>query len=307
MATRILFLFYGCFISLCLPAQQPVLADNPQNPAPVKWTVDSSLLNQLRSRDLKVLAIADSPSKLYRYSLNPVQRIARASDDNPLKEGKPIRREGKEYLFYLLLGILLVFAILRQLFPKYFADLFRLFFRTTLKARQVREQMVQTPLPSLLLNIFFTLTAGLYITFLVRHYDRAGSENFWVLLGYAVAGLLLIYTVKYLGLRLSGWLFNMPEVADAYAFIVFIINKAAGIFLLPLLVLLAFTKGNVYQAALTFSFVGLGALLIYRFILSYAVVRTQIRVAPFHFFLYLLAFEVVPLLVIYKLLVIFIG
>ncbi|MEI9809737.1 MAG: hypothetical protein WDO16_18775 [Bacteroidota bacterium] len=62
--------------------------------------------------------------------------------------------EGKDGLFYLLIGLLLAFAFLRQAFPKYFNDLFRLLFRTTLKQKQVREQLMQTPLPSLLLNAF---------------------------------------------------------------------------------------------------------------------------------------------------------
>lgn len=64
---------------------------------------------------------------------------------------------GKELMFYLLVLLLIVFALLKRLFPKYFEDLFRLFFRTTLKQRQIREQLLQMPLPSLMLNGFFEI------------------------------------------------------------------------------------------------------------------------------------------------------
>ena len=96
--------------------------------------------------------------------------------------------EGKEVIFYSLVALLLAFAFLRQAFPKYFSDLFRLLFRTTLKQKQVREQLMQTPLPSLLLNGFFVISAGLYIDILLQHFNLAPVDNFWLLFVYCAAG-----------------------------------------------------------------------------------------------------------------------
>jgi hypothetical protein len=213
--------------------------------------------------------------------------------------------QGKEKIFYVLLSILLLYALLRKAFPKYFNDLFRLFFRTTIKQRQIKEQLMQTPLPSILLNGFFVISAGLYLSFLIEHYKLNPVENFWLLFLYCVAGLSLIYIVKFLGLKVTGWVFSMKDAADAYIFIVFIINKMLGLLLLPFLVLLAFTSGNLYSVALSLSFIVLACLLAYRFILTYTVVRNQVRVNPFQFFLYLCAFEIAPLLLVYKLLLIY--
>jgi hypothetical protein len=212
---------------------------------------------------------------------------------------------GKEGWFYALMGLLLLFALFRESFPKYMDDLYRLFFRTTLKQRQVREQLIQTPLPSLLLNLFFFVISGLYIAIILQQYKIAPVENTWILFSYCTLALAVMYSVKFLGLRFSGWLFSMPEAADSYIFIVFIINKVIGIFLLPFLILLAFTDGNLYKIALTLSWLGIASLLVYRFILTYVTVRNQIKVNPFHFLIYLLAFEIIPLLLIYKLLLVF--
>ncbi len=74
--------------------------------------------------------------------------------------------QSKDLQFYTLIALLLIYALLRNTFPKFFNDLFRLFFRTTLKQLQIREQLMQTPLPSLLLNVFFVISGGLYISFL---------------------------------------------------------------------------------------------------------------------------------------------
>jgi hypothetical protein len=217
------------------------------------------------------------------------------------REDAEIRKtESKEWLFYLLVFILLIFALIKRAFPKYFGDLFRLFFRTTLKQRQIREQLMQTPLPSILLNGFFVISAGLYASFLFQYFKIDPTGNFWTLYLYCSAALAIIYFVKFLVLRLTGWLFNVPQAANAYIFVVFIINKMIGILLLPFLVLLAFTTGNVYLAAMTLSWCLVAGLLVYRFILTFGALHNQIKVNIFHFFLYLLAFEIVPLLLIYK-------
>ena len=207
---------------------------------------------------------------------------------------------GKESIFYLLVLLLILFAFLKMAFPKYFGDLFRLFFRTTLKQRQIRDQLMQTPLPSLLLNGFFVVSGGLYISFLIDHYQLNPVDNFWLLFLYCCLGLSAAYFVKFAGLKVSGWLFNIREAADSCIFIVFIVNKMIGILLLPFLVLLAFTTGNIYAVSITLSWCLVAGLLVYRFILIFAAIRNQVKVNPFHFFLYLCAFEIAPLLLIYK-------
>jgi hypothetical protein len=212
------------------------------------------------------------------------------------------RFEGKELIFYTLIGLLLLFAFLKTIFSKYVNDLFRLFFRRTLKQRQITEQLSQTPLPSLIFNAFFIITAGLYLSFILLHYDIGPKRNFWLLTLYCSAGLGCMYLVKFLSLKFTGWVLNFAPATDSYIFIVFIINKVIGIFLLPFLILLAFTDDGLYQIALTLSWCGLVCLFIYRFILSYSAVHNQIRVKPFHFIIYLLGFEIIPLLLIYKLL-----
>ena len=219
------------------------------------------------------------------------------------QEVKPFN--GKEAFFYVLIGLLLIYALFRQAFPKYFNDLFRVFFRTTIKQRQVSDQMIQTPLPSLMLNGFFVVSGGMYLSFILMHFKMNPVDNFWILSFYCIIALAGIYLIKFLGLKFSGWLFNMREAAESYIFIVFITNKMVGIILLPFLVLLAFATGYIYSISLSLSWCVLIGLLIYRFIMSYTAIRKQIRVNPFHFFLYLIAFEIAPLLLVYKGLLLF--
>jgi hypothetical protein len=209
---------------------------------------------------------------------------------------------GKEYLFYYLLFLFLLFGWFRRAFAKYFNDLFRVFFRTTLKQKQIREQLLQSPLPSVLMNCFFVLSVGLYVNFLLLHFQLFIVENFWLQYVYVMSALAFIYLIKFLGLKITGWLFHVQEATESYIFIVFIINKMLAIALLPFLALLAFTSGSVYNTSLNLSWIIAGLLFGYRFILSYGAVRNEIKFNPFHFILYVIGFEIVPLLLIYKLL-----
>ncbi|MGB3004915.1 MAG: DUF4271 domain-containing protein [Chitinophagaceae bacterium] len=212
---------------------------------------------------------------------------------------------GKEILFYLIVFLLIIFAIVRSTFPKYFNDLFRLFFRRTLKQKQVREQLMQTAFPSLLMNGFFVIVAGLYLSFILQHFKMVAPSNFWFTFLYSCLGLSAAYFIKFAGLKIFGWLFNMEEVADSYIFIVFVVNKMIGILLIPFLLIIAFSTGEFYSVGLTFSWILIALILIYRIIMTLSIVRNEVKINLFHFLIYVCAFEIAPLLLVYKALLIF--
>ncbi len=220
--------------------------------------------------------------------------------DNPAADER--HSTGKEALFYILTGLLLFFALIKLLFNKYVSNLLGLVFRGTLRQKQIREQLLQTPLPSLFLNIFFVIVGGLYIFFLLQHYQTSPGTGFWLLLLYCVLAVALVYLVKFMILKFTGWIFNMRDAADTYIFIVFLVNKLLAIFLLPLLIIMTFSLASWSEMLLTLSFIMVGGFFAYRYIVSFAPVRREVKVSQFHFFMYLCAFEIIPLLLIYKVL-----
>lgn len=226
--------------------------------------------------------------------------------------GRPIvqttvKREesGKDGLFYLFVSIVLFFALTRLLFIRYFNNLFTVFFRASLKQKQIREQLVQTPLPSLLLNILFVLVGGIYASFILQFYNFNPVGNLYLLMGYSALALAIIYIAKFVTLKLLGWIFNIQEATDLYIFIVFMVNKVLAMALIPVVVLMAFTGVEGVKLIVNVSFVLIAIAFFYRYIISFAPVRKQINVSQFHFFLYLCGFEIIPLLVLYKVLLSF--
>jgi hypothetical protein len=217
------------------------------------------------------------------------------------------REEGKEEFFYSIVVLLLLFAVARNAFTRYLQDLFRIFFRSTVKQRQSKEQLQQSPVPSLFLNFLFVLSGALFLVLIFRRFGLGGEFGYWQLLGYTAAALAALYLGKFLALRIVGWIFRVPGPAESYLLIIFTANKIIGIVLLPFIILLAFTSGVLSTVALTLSIILLGALYTYRYFLSWITVQRQVRLGFLHFVLYFLAFEVTPLLLINKLLFRFLG
>lgn len=203
-------------------------------------------------------------------------------------------------LFYLLTGLAFIVGFLKLTFPKYFQNLFRLFLQSGFLQKHAKEVISQNNLPSLLFNLLFILSGGLFISFIAMHYQWV-KVPFWLLLGYSCAALAIVYIGKFLFIHFSGWVFNAKEAAVTYTIIVFLVNKILGIILIPVLLILAFAVGTVVNEMITVFLWLLIVLLAYRYLVSFNVVRSSIKVNPIHFFIYLCAVEVLPILIIYKL------
>jgi hypothetical protein len=174
------------------------------------------------------------------------------------------KQKGKDALFYCILGVLLFFAFSKNAFPRYLSDLFKLFFRTSLKQKQLREQLIHAPLPSLLFNISFLLSGSLFINLLFQHFKLGTGYSFWKLFGYCLAGLVVIYSLKFISLKLLGWILRMSDAINIYIFIIFSANKVLAIILLPFIVSLAFMDNVFYQTGFALSMTMLGLFFLYR-------------------------------------------
>ena len=216
------------------------------------------------------------------------------------------RENSKDDLFYLMSGVVLCLAFVRAIFPRYFRNLFVLFFQTSLRQKQTREQLIQDNLASLLINLMYVISFGLYIALLIQ-YRHWSNASFWLLaLGSALV-LIFVYLGKYLFLLFTGWVFNTKEAAGTYTFIVFMINKVMGVVLIPFLLILSFSSSRVIEVDITVSLFLIGALFLYRYLLSFAAIRNKLKVNALHFFLYLCAVELLPLILIYKVLINYIA
>jgi len=220
-------------------------------------------------------------------------------DLNPIRAYRDL-----DWLVYVMGGVVLLLGIIRLSYLKYFTDLFRAFMNPTLSQRQLKDQLSQSPFPNFLLNAFFVISLAMYLYLLMYRQNYIPGSNAWMVIPALIILVALVYSVKYVALRFCGWLFGSVELADAYIFILYLINKVLGILLVPFLVILAFCTPELARAFLYISVFFIIILVAYRYIRSYSVVKQYLSFSRLHFFLYLCAFEVAPVLIITKVLLV---
>ncbi len=205
----------------------------------------------------------------------------------------------KDILFYALLLVVVVFAIVKLIFPRYIKSIFSIIFQTQFRQIQTREQLLQDNVASMLLNILFIISTSFFIALYLNNISFI-KYGFWYVALAACLIMVSIYLFKLLFTQFMGWIFNKSNAASTYTFIVFIINKILGIILLPLLFLIAFSDHLLAQKIINISLVIMLVLLLFRLVITYKSVSSILKTNAFHFFLYFCCIEILPLLIMFK-------
>lgn len=215
---------------------------------------------------------------------------------------QPHTHHNKDTIFYVLVGILIVLAVVVYFFDDYFAGFLQSFTQPTYRLSLTNENYALGFFPAFLLNLLFVITAGLFITEITS--GIISRFSFWDLFGIYSILIALIYIFKLLVLKISGYLFNATYAAKLYTHIVFMVNKFIGILLIPVLWAISFSTSpendplvrNMYSI-FTILFI---VLILYRYFVSFVLIKNNLKINAFHFFIYLCAVEIIPILIIYK-------
>lgn len=185
--------------------------------------------------------------------------------------------------------------------------MWRVFFNTSMRQSQLSEQLRQSGQPSMFFNLLFVLVGAMYAYLLMNYFNGTHKMVTPYLFGMVCLAILGIYIGKFFILKFIGWVTGFSQETNNYIFIVFLINKIFSICLLPVVVVIAFASPQISSAAVQLSFVLIGLMLLMRFIRSYGVFQGRFRISSFHFLLYIAGMEVIPLLLLYKVAILFLS
>ena len=93
---------------------------------------------------------------------------------------------------------------------------------------------------------------------------------------------------------------GMQQAAENYIFVIFLVNKIIGIILIPFIIFLALSSPSWVNYITIFSLLILGLFFLSRYIKTYGVLEYKFPLQPLHFIIYILALEIIPLFIIYK-------
>jgi hypothetical protein len=166
--------------------------------------------------------------------------------------------------------------------------------------RKNSEQLVDKKIAPNLLPLFFALclsffTLSLLVVYLVHgRFVPLSAANYLC--------FLLAYHFVLLGvIRVLGWVFNARDCAREVAINVWVYNTVPGIVLSPIILTLFYVRPSLSEALLTLTALLLAVYLILR-LARWVKILFEHGVPIFYLILYLCALEILPLLVLYKML-----
>ncbi len=206
-----------------------------------------------------------------------------------------------EWMSYLVLGMLALIAMLWYFVP----DRLTSVFHVPEFSKKSRSKDVAQYSPGLAINAIlslnFIMALSMFSYFIIKFYfpyTIKGLSLFQVF-GAIAALILLLYLFKYSLITITGFTFNTRQASKYQKRVFSNVNNLLGILLLPLLFFLTnWTEPNLLIAGIIL----VTSAQILKWYSSFFIVISLPGIFVFHFIVYLCTLEIIPLVVIIKLL-----
>lgn len=204
----------------------------------------------------------------------------------------------------LLLLLVLMVAILRVFYQKKFTLFFQAAFSKRYSNQLTREENVLTQGVSVILLMVYLFSFSLFLYFVLNYYHITFySEDSFINYLAIVLFSVLFYSIKVILIKISGFIFNTLKDTSEYIFYQFLMFQFWG--LLLSIICIVYLYGS-YEINKTYLLYTGFAILIFSFILriikSKEIASVKVY-SPFYIFLYLCTLEILPVLILIKLLV----
>lgn len=226
----------------------------------------------------------------------------KASSENSIETARAV--DNDNFDFFLFIIILAIPAVFRFVNPSYFNNILVAYKKPNISARQLKDQLSQNSLASMVMDSFFCLVLSLFsYAILSKQFNIADllfGTSRWLFFLIIVAFWALLYFFKKIFLQLLGFLFKSEEAFETFTFNIFLLNRVMAFVLMPLVALLLFGPANWQQPVLLISVLVIVFFFIQRYIRSAATFNYLFKYSKFLFFIYLCASEVMPILILAK-------
>ncbi len=222
----------------------------------------------------------------------------------PSSNGPNIKvHEHQNWMFLTLLLMLFLIAILRVFYQKKFTLFVNAFVSKRFSNQIIRDENALTQSTSVVLTVVFFISLSLFFYLVTNHFHHNlmgfnGFQKFSVIL-IACFGF---YFLKLLLNKLGGYIFKVYKETDEYIFNQFIVLQILGLLLTICCILLNYSVQIEKEVII---YLGFSALIIgfaIRMIKSVGIANMN-TYSPVYIFLYLCTLEILPLIIIIKLII----
>lgn len=281
--------------------------------SPVEINIDSLIQDSLRkafilnhrplSEQEKNLLLFDKERSVYgSYANYYLKNVGWFSLNIPKERlySTMRRHQNLEWIFYSFLFLFLFTALLSRYSNGLLRNLWKSYVNDGFINRLSKDQISQQPVISILLNILFIFSTGLFIFFGLNLDQQFTGNMRWLILACSFFIIALVYLFKHLFFKILGWAFGQEQAFNDYLFVVFLNNKLAGLLLLFSSFFMSFSDSTSSSMTFNLSLFVVVLMLLYRFLRGYQVFSKQCRIGFFSLLLAFIALELIPSAVLVK-------
>ena len=197
--------------------------------------------------------------------------------------------------FVILLFDLLLIALLKAFYWKITKQLFLSIFAQRYANQYLREENVFAERATILITVIMLINLSLFLSKMIFGINLSPYNFSKIFIWISV-----FFLIKTLVIHLLGYIFILKSLAQLSIDFSFLFDRALGITLFPVIVFMFFSS---ISASVTLYIISLGIMLFFLLIKMYWILKIGIvsfGLSKYYLFLYLCTLEILPLLLIIK-------
>lgn len=221
----------------------------------------------------------------------------------------PSIQRHSDYGQFILLAVSLLLFItyisIKNFFPKYYNHLFFIAFKQDIARVAYSETNSNVKQADLVIIIAAAISIGgaIYTVFRYYPYNTIILSDSKTILEFSVItlGVIILMMLKYLTYHYFAWLFNIQLQIKAYLDSFFHALRLTGLIVFPVFILIPFVGGMLLNVLITLILVMASILFFYNLFIFF---RQSLKIKFFNHYsiLYFCIFEILPIIVLIKLL-----
>ncbi|HRD79191.1 MAG TPA: DUF4271 domain-containing protein [Saprospiraceae bacterium] len=245
--------------------------------------------------------VAHAVNPVAAGALQPVNKAKAKPAAKPPRPRLTTQEQYKTFLFAITVANLALLTLLITIFRGVYQKAYRGFLNENMLNQIHREAQSSGALAYYILYIMFVLNAGTFVFLVARHFGATFPWGLWQSWLMCVAGTAALVLAKHLVLTYIGAVFPVDKETSNYQFTMVVFGILLSLVLVAANVFVAYGPSEMTTPALFATFGITGLLYAFRSLRGLLIANNFLATHKFHFFLYLCAVEIAPLLVFVKL------
>ncbi len=211
-----------------------------------------------------------------------------------------LRKNPEHWIIYVFILITLLYVIIRNAYSKTLSVVLQAYWNDRAISQFTRDDNFFKLRNTVLYFILFASVYGLLLKVVLNNFELQLRTNAFDEYVFITLFVMAFYVSKFVLMKISGYVFSIQKLMSGYLSVVSVSNFIYAIFLIPMLILHYYLPENYATGLFYIIMVSFCFNTVYKYLRTANFILNNFQFPKFYLFLYLCTLEIMPLLIIYK-------